>query len=96
MRTKLDRIYLEALGDPASPNPNNANEQEMKDLQEELESLYSEVLPVAQMSAEQQYLEPALREIALRGNQGQERSYQALKYASYRISCTKTFVANHA
>ncbi|PQE10819.1 vacuolar H+ Ca2+ exchanger protein [Rutstroemia sp. NJR-2017a BBW] len=80
MRTKLDRIYLEALGNPAGPDSNNVNEQEMKDLQEELESLYSEVLPVAQMSAEQQYLEPALREIALRSNQGQERSYQAMKY----------------
>lgn len=51
-------------------------------MKEELESLYSEILPVAQMSAEQQYLKPALREIAARDGQGQERSAKAIKYVS--------------
>ncbi|ESZ97172.1 hypothetical protein SBOR_2428 [Sclerotinia borealis F-4128] len=80
VRTKLDRIYLEALEVPAGADAQDTNQQEVAELQEELESLYSEVLPVAQMSAEQQYLEPALREIAAKGDSGQERACQALKY----------------
>jgi hypothetical protein len=79
IRTRLDRIYLEAL--TTSENTNGREEsQEVIDLQEELESLYSEILPVAQMSAEQQYLEPALREIAARDGHGHERSVKAFKY----------------
>ena len=57
-----------------------SDEQEVNDLQEELESLYSEILPVAQMSAEQQYLEPALGIIDATNGQGQERSVKAVKY----------------
>ncbi|CAG8951684.1 hypothetical protein HYFRA_00005484 [Hymenoscyphus fraxineus] len=77
IRTKLDRIYLEALPSTGSNGPNN---QESKDLQEELESLYSEILPVAQMSAEQQFLQPALRTISAKNGQGQERAVKAVKY----------------
>ncbi|CAG8983956.1 hypothetical protein HYALB_00008816 [Hymenoscyphus albidus] len=77
IRTKLDRIYLEALPSSASNDPDN---QESKDLQEELESLYSEILPVAQMSAEQQFLQPALRTISAKNGQGQERAVKAVKY----------------
>ncbi|KAF7935282.1 uncharacterized protein EAE97_008189 [Botrytis byssoidea] len=84
VRTKLDRIYIEALN--GSADSQDANKQEVAELQEELESLYSEVLPVAQMSAEQQYLEPALREIAAKGDSGQDRAYQALKYMQECLS----------
>ncbi|KAG4028056.1 hypothetical protein MFRU_024g00270 [Monilinia fructicola] len=80
VRTKLDRIYLEALNGSVGAEAQGTNSQEVAELQEELESLYSELLPVAQMSAEQQYLEPALREIAAKGDSGQDRAYQALKY----------------
>lgn len=79
IRTRLDRIYLDALTDTKHANWNNEG-SEVADLQEELESLYSEILPVAQMSAEQQFLEPALREIAARDGQGQQRSAKAVKY----------------
>jgi hypothetical protein len=37
-------------------------------------------LPVAQMCAEQQYLQPALREISAKNGQGQDRSVKAVKY----------------
>jgi small-conductance mechanosensitive channel len=77
IRTRLDRIYLQA---PNSAPNGHEDDQESVDLQEELESLYSEILPVAQMSAEQQFLEPALREIAARDGQDQERSVKAVKY----------------
>jgi hypothetical protein len=79
IRTKLDRIYLDALNHCESSTAKHET-QEVLDLQEELESLYSEILPVAQMSTEQQYLEPALREISARNGQGQERSLKAIKY----------------
>lgn len=92
VRTKLDRIYLEALNGAAGVESQGTNQQEVAELQEELESLYSEVLPVAQMSAEQQYLEPALREIAAKGDSGQERAYQALKYVGFGISIDVTFL----
>lgn len=83
IRTRLDRIYLDALNN--STNGHDADGQEVGDLQEELESLYSEILPVAQMSAEQQFLDPALREVAARDGQGQERSVKAVKYVGAKL-----------
>lgn len=82
IRTKLDRVYLEGLGAHNS-SIGRHEEQEVNDLQEELESLYSEVLPVAQMSAEQQFLEPALRALAASDGQGQERTVHAVKYVRF-------------
>lgn len=82
VRTRLDRVYLEALKDAGISNGNDAQKVDVVELQEELESLYAEILPVAQMSAEQQFLEPALRIIAATDGQGQERSVKAFKYVS--------------
>jgi hypothetical protein len=82
IRTRLDRIYLDTLKSSNTSNGHDSDNQ-VNDLQEELESLYSEILPVAQMSAEQQYLEPALRTIAATNGQGQERSVKAVKYVSF-------------
>jgi hypothetical protein len=86
IRTRLDRVYLETLNSSSASNGHDSNIQEVNDLQEELESLYSEILPVAQMSAEQQYLEPALKIIAATNGQGQERSVKAVKYVGLRSS----------
>jgi len=77
----LDRIYLDALQN--SLGGEEPDSQETTDLQEELESLYSEILPVAQMSAEQQFLQPAIRAIAATDGQGQERAAKAVKYVCY-------------
>ncbi|KAL2064073.1 hypothetical protein VTL71DRAFT_4567 [Oculimacula yallundae] len=79
IRTRLDRVYLEGLSGSQSSN-GHPDEEEANDLQEELESLYSEILPVAQMSAEQQFLEPALKAVAASDGQGQERTVKAVKY----------------
>jgi len=81
IRTRLDRIYLDTLTNSKDTN-GREDSQEVIDLQEELESLYLEILPVAQMSAEQQFLEPGLREIAARDSQGQDRSVIAVKYVT--------------
>ncbi|KAF8861323.1 hypothetical protein BDZ45DRAFT_265253 [Acephala macrosclerotiorum] len=79
IRTRLDRIYLESLS-KSSTNGHNEDNQEAVELQEELESLYSEILPVAQMSAEQQYLGPALKAIAATNGKGQQRAVKAVTY----------------
>ncbi|PBP17858.1 hypothetical protein BUE80_DR011371 [Diplocarpon rosae] len=79
IRTRLDRVYLEGLG-ASNTCGDHKEDSEVNDLQEELESLYSEILPVAQMSAEQQFLEPALRAVAASSGQGQERTVKAVKY----------------
>lgn len=52
----------------------------MDALQAELESLYAEILPVAQMSVEQQHLEPALQSIAARSGQSLRKTASSLTY----------------
>lgn len=85
LRTRLDRIYLEAiLAAERSGESKPATEDDVKALEEELESLYSEILPVAQMSAEQQHLEPALKSTNSSSGQSLNRSASAIAYV--RIS----------
>ncbi|PNH46163.1 hypothetical protein VD0004_g1845 [Verticillium dahliae] len=79
-RTKLDRTYLEALESAPRSEHTDAPAGEVKALQEELESLYTEILPVAQMSVEQQYLEPALKSLSDKNGQSVSRSMAAISY----------------
>ncbi|KAM0414679.1 hypothetical protein ACHAPT_013482 [Fusarium lateritium] len=81
LRTRLDRIYLEAtLAAERSGDVKSATGDDVKALEEELESLYSEILPVAQMSAEQQHLEPALKSTDSHSGQSLHRSAVAVSY----------------
>lgn len=81
LRTKLDRIYLESLGSSIrSGATRRVSSDEISTLQDELESLYSEILPVAQMSVEQQFLEPALKNLASKRGQGIAKSEEAVNY----------------
>ncbi|RGP68566.1 hypothetical protein FLONG3_8125 [Fusarium longipes] len=83
LRTRLDRIYLEAvLAAERSGDVKSATQDDVKALEEELESLYSEILPVAQMSAEQQYLEPALKSTDAQSGQSLRRSAVAVTYVN--------------
>lgn len=81
VHARLDRIYLEATNGRgnALKGIEALDNAEITALLDELESLYTEILPVAQMSAEQQYLEPALRLIASHVVQGEERSSKAIE-----------------
>lgn len=54
----------------------------MSALQEELESLYAEILPVAQMSVEEQFLGPALKSLSARNGKSLVRSTHAVNYVS--------------
>ncbi|OAA58033.1 hypothetical protein SPI_06918 [Niveomyces insectorum RCEF 264] len=91
IRTKLDRLYLEAMEAAATTAPfagrdantgpaAEADVGNVAALQAELESLYAEILPVAQMSVEQQYLEPALKALSGRNRKSLARSLMALDY----------------
>ncbi|KAF9769723.1 hypothetical protein IL306_012814 [Fusarium sp. DS 682] len=83
LRTRLDRIYLEAiLAAERSGDVKSATQDDVKALEEELESLYSEILPVAQMSAEQQHLEPALKATDAQSGQSIHRSAVAVTYVN--------------
>ena len=87
LRTKLDRIYLEALDTSMrSVATRRVSADEVSTLQQELESLYAEILPVAQMSVEQQFLEPALKNLAARQGQGVTKSEEAIQYVGNRFS----------
>lgn len=81
LRTKLDKVYLESLiQTERSGQLLHASDDDVQALQEEVESLYSEILPVAQMSVEQQYLESALKSISSRSGQSLGRSAAAVAY----------------
>lgn len=82
IRTRLDRVYLEALESRAKTPSVRVSADEVSALQEELESLYAEILPVAQMTTEQQFLEPALKSFAAKNNRELARSAQATSYVS--------------
>lgn len=80
VRTKLDRLYIEGLEGHPGTLDDDPRSEEMAQLKAQLEELYSEIVPVAQMSAEQRYLQLALRSIAAQGGQGAERSKKIAAY----------------
>ena len=93
IRTRLDRMYLESLLSGRGEEQRNIPAADVTALQEELESLYSEILPVAQMSVEQQYLEPALKSLADKNGQSLGRSAVAVDYVR-EPSCGRHDMAN--
>jgi hypothetical protein len=80
IRARLDRTYLEALG--RQDRAEAASSGELIALEEEVESLYAEILPVAQMAAQQQYLDPATRHSANRRRIEGVMSDKAFTYVS--------------
>lgn len=95
IRTKLDRIYLESLESSAeSAAADSASADEVSAVQQELESLYSEILPVAQMSVEQQFLDPALKSLAAKKSDDRARSARATGYVSARSRILRRSPAN--
>lgn len=85
-------MYLDAIvAAENSGESKPAAESEVKALEEELESLYSEILPVAQMSIEQEHLEPALKSTDTRSKQGLARSVAAMSYVSLDLPRAEEF-----
>lgn len=86
VRTKLDRIYLESLDSSMrSGATTRVSTDDVSVHQEELESLYAEILPVAQMSVEQQFLGPALKNLAAKRDQGLAKSEEAVTYVCFHL-----------
>ncbi|WYZ41061.1 hypothetical protein EsH8_IV_001402 [Colletotrichum jinshuiense] len=79
-RTKLDRLYLETLSSAHHNGVTSHPSDDVKSLQDELESLYAEIFPVAQMSVEQQYLEPALKSMSNKNGQSMNRTAAGVVY----------------
>ncbi|KAG2418654.1 hypothetical protein HFD88_001755 [Aspergillus terreus] len=74
IQCRLDRLYLETLSiDQEDPDcgPSAVNNEAILALEEELESLYSEIEVLAEISTKQQFSEPILRE--LQNHHGQMR-----------------------
>lgn len=95
IRTKLDMAYLDSLTTAErSGRAKPATSDEVEALQEEVESLYSEILPVAQMSVDQQHLEPAIESVTARGGQSLSRTAAALTYVrKTRLSFSHKLIA---
>ncbi|KAL7791508.1 hypothetical protein V8C37DRAFT_381913 [Trichoderma ceciliae] len=81
VRAKLDTTYMETLVEAErSGRVKPSTDEEVKALEAEVESLHSEILSVAQISIEQQYLEPALQTVSTEGGQSAMRTSNALEY----------------
>lgn len=87
IRAKLDRVYLDTLDQSMrSGASDNVPVADVSALESELESLYSEILPVAQMSAEQQFLEPGLQGLNQKSGTSFVRSARAVEYVWHAAS----------
>lgn len=91
-RTRLDRIFLDSLEAASSANGRHAAQgEDLATVQDELESLYSEILPVAQMSVDQQYLAPALKSLTSRNGKSFAKTAHAIDYVSLAHLCDESW-----
>jgi hypothetical protein len=83
VRAKLDTTYMDTLVEAErSGRVQLSTQDEVQALEAEVDSLHSEILSVAQMSVEQQYLEQALQTVSTEGGQSAMRTSKALEYVS--------------
>lgn len=90
VRAKLDTTYMDTLVEAErSGRVRPSTDEEVKALEAEVESLHAEILSVAQISVESQYLEPALQTVSTEGGQSALRTSNALEYVStWALRCT--------
>lgn len=83
VRAKLDTTYMDTLVEAErSGRVQPSTHEEVEALEAEVDSLHSEILSVAQLSVEQQYLEQALQMVSTEGGQSAMRTSNALQYVS--------------
>lgn len=80
IRTRLDTTYLNTLMEAQQYRPAHVDDHDIQALQDEVESLYAEILPVAQMSVEQQHQEPALASVSSQSGKSLTKTATALTY----------------
>ncbi|UKZ51212.1 hypothetical protein TrVGV298_004969 [Trichoderma virens] len=96
VRAKLDTTYMETLVEAErSGRVKPSTDDEVKALETEVESLHSEILSVAQISVEQQHLEPALQTVSTEGGPKCDAHIQCLglSAAAALITTAKTEMA---
>ncbi|PHH55578.1 hypothetical protein CFIMG_000848RA [Ceratocystis fimbriata CBS 114723] len=82
-RTRLDRVYLDGLTSPLAATGFGTDELESTEaLQIEVESLYAEILPVAQMAVENSFLEPARSTLLARHTAERQHTTAGLRYTN--------------
>lgn len=86
IRTKLDRVFVQSIYEAQrSGRKMEASLEEEEALVAEVESLFTEIFTVAQMSVEQQYLDPAMRSLSEKNAKSVTRTLEAVTYVSYCV-----------
>lgn len=81
IRTKLDRVFVQSIYEAQrSGRKMEASLEEEEALVAEVESLFTEIFTVAQMSVEQQYLDPAMRSLSEKNAKSVTRTLEAVTY----------------
>lgn len=80
IQCRLDYIYIEAQNNtsPTTRQRSTDDEAELLSLQEELDSLYSEIAPVAEMAVQQEYKEPIMHTL-------DKKHHEAVTHADRRL-----------
>ena len=95
VRLRLDRIYLDSLQDARHAPQEHGGATgtiEIDKLQEEVETLYSEIGSVADMSIQQTYLHPLLRLIRGRDDSAVQESESTLEHVrvAFMVSAVRS------
>ena len=84
---RLDRIYLETLGRTSAadvrsepPEYDRDQGQQIAAFETEMDTLYSEIASVAEMSVRQQFLEPLTAQLRFSEAQSEEELRQGLNH----------------
>ncbi|PGH01198.1 hypothetical protein GX51_05394 [Blastomyces parvus] len=78
VHSRLDRLYLESLQSSA-PGLDKDDEEALVTLQEEINSLYSEIEILSEMTTQQEFRDPILRALQSRGTEAHSTSQQQLE-----------------
>ena len=68
-----------------------ASEDEIESLQVELQSLYPEIAPLAEMSAQQDHVHPTLSEISRNGKRVEQENAAKLEHASQHLEASPRY-----
>ncbi|OJD09801.1 hypothetical protein AJ78_08919 [Emergomyces pasteurianus Ep9510] len=79
VHTRLDRLYLESLRNSSS-GPEEDEEEALATLQEEINSLYSEIEILSEMTSQLEFRVPILHALRSRGTEAHSTSQQQLEH----------------
>lgn len=85
LKARLDRVFLEIVSPKADTGDNSdadADADAIAELEQDLESLYSDIPSVAQMAVEQEYLRPVRKEV----ENGRKKANESLRVGGAYVS----------